>query len=606
MLPKHTKRASSAGRNTDALTVLTGVLTALHLGWLVWAEAPALNAGVAGILLLVAVWLLSRRQSGSAHPMVAMLALAGGVNLIVGAMAVESPVPGRVLLLIVAAAAVSVGLGTMVAWRPGRNPGPAIVTVAILLTPLLLTEGVLAAGAEPLTAEPSAEYARPPLPGENGAYQPLSMVTVPYPGNVGGYLDLATTIDRSWDLGVSDTIHVARLTRHDDGAVLRVEIDRIGEPVPWGVQLRQTRVPIEQGQSYRLSFRARADGRRTMEVNVNLGREPWSWLGLGQSVTLDSSWQRFDRTFVASGSDSAAWLRFDLGGSTTAVELRDVALAADAPLPGAHPGNVAYSLPYAFDSLGCRGSPRPIQKGGLEVRILSLGDSYTLGAGVRDGDAWPARLEALLDAEGTGTTRGTQVFNCAVTGAGTVDARERFLSIGPTLQPDLVILGLVLGDDSRMADDVTMPIVPSRRIDRVLRFPKWWRHRQAMIQLDAATAVSIPAILEAVASLDSTVRAAGSRLAVVVLQDHASRAWDTLVRAATDSNALPGIPVLSLGDRIRIYSENDRYVLPRIDMHPSRTVHRAVAEATAAFVRAHRLTERLTETDTTQRTNDPR
>jgi len=43
-------------------------------------------------------------------------------------------------------------------------------------------------------------------------------------------------------------------------------------------------------------------------------------------------------------------------------------------------------------------APPPVQA--AEVRILALGDSYTIGEGVAAGDAWPFQLAAMLGAKG--------------------------------------------------------------------------------------------------------------------------------------------------------------------------------------------------------------
>ena len=97
-----------------------------------------------------------------------------------------------------------------------------------------------------------------------------------------------------------------------------------------------------------------------------------------------------------------------------------------------------------INSLGFRDEEFPVQKPRGEFRILALGDSFTYGWGVANGDDWPQQLERLL-----AHTRGScEVVNAGfATGAATPDGYDRWLaSDGMQLQPDLVVVGLCLND----------------------------------------------------------------------------------------------------------------------------------------------------------------
>lgn len=570
------------------LVVLTCVLAILQLAWLTWSGASTVSRFIAAFLVLTAIWLvLTRSRPESSRPMIVVLASGVAANLTLAALGFESPVPGRILALVLLFACLAVSLGTVFALRREKTVG-SIATVAVLLGPVVIGEVILSAVPPPLFVEPAGDFARAPRPEDAQAYAPLSVIRVPYASDLGGYLDASYTSDIPWDVTLSDSANSARLVHADSDSIVRVEIERTSGDRAWAIQLVQTPHRIVKDQSYRLSFLVRSDGRRTLEAMVNLGGDPWLPLGYSETLTTDTVWQRISRTFVASESDSAAWLRFNLGASDTDVALRDVILHETGG--SGTDSTVTYSLPYEFDNLGCRGPVRALGADSSVVRILVLGDSYTLGAGVRGGDAWPSRLESVLN---TGNLpdgiRETAVYNCAVTGAGTAIASERFAVLAADIRPSLVLLGTVLGDERRSSDDITIPIVGQRHVDRLLRLPGWWRARTANSAQLESTRAGLPVILREVTGLDSAVRSANAKFAVLVIQDHASASWSALTSALTDSTLLPGVPVLNLGDRIRIFGVRDRYVQPSVDMHLSRTVHRSVAEAAAAFIRQHAL-----------------
>lgn len=77
---------------------------------------------------------------------------------------------------------------------------------------------------------------------------------------------------------------------------------------------------------------------------------------------------------------------------------------------------------------------RPLRTGG----ILAVGDSFTAGSGVRDDEAWPARLEALV---------GQPVANGAAGAYGVDQMVLRAEQLLPVVNPQTLIVG-ILGQDS--------------------------------------------------------------------------------------------------------------------------------------------------------------
>lgn len=82
--------------------------------------------------------------------------------------------------------------------------------------------------------------------------------------------------------------------------------------------------------------------------------------------------------------------------------------------------------------------------------VLCLGDSFTFGEGVREGDTYPAQLEKMLN---KGADR-VNVFNGGVQGYGTRQALFFFERYGREIKPDVVILGFVLNDACDVAETI--------------------------------------------------------------------------------------------------------------------------------------------------------
>ena len=75
--------------------------------------------------------------------------------------------------------------------------------------------------------------------------------------------------------------------------------------------------------------------------------------------------------------------------------------------------------------------------------VLALGDSFTFGLGVRDGDTWPAQLEARLRAQ---TGRDVTVVNAGTISYGVFQELDLLQSTGLQVRPAIVVHGLYWND----------------------------------------------------------------------------------------------------------------------------------------------------------------
>ncbi len=112
-------------------------------------------------------------------------------------------------------------------------------------------------------------------------------------------------------------------------------------------------------------------------------------------------------------------------------------------------------VPVAINRLGLRDREIAVPKPPRTVRILGVGDSVTFGYGVRLEQTFLKVLEDRLNAGGGGTRY--EVVNAGVEECGFDGYYELFRRLAPTLEPDLVLVGIVLNDIQRYADPGRAP-----------------------------------------------------------------------------------------------------------------------------------------------------
>ncbi len=106
-----------------------------------------------------------------------------------------------------------------------------------------------------------------------------------------------------------------------------------------------------------------------------------------------------------------------------------------------------YSCSVRINSLGFRDRETPLRKT-CTYRVLAVGDSFTYGWGVNLEDTWCKRLERNLREQGMDI----EILNLGKPAAGPDDYAEIVESAVPVLKPDLVLVGVLAGDDLQQLD----------------------------------------------------------------------------------------------------------------------------------------------------------
>ncbi|HSF02927.1 MAG TPA: GDSL-type esterase/lipase family protein, partial [Solirubrobacterales bacterium] len=102
---------------------------------------------------------------------------------------------------------------------------------------------------------------------------------------------------------------------------------------------------------------------------------------------------------------------------------------------------------------GVRDRPHAAEKPAGVRRVFCLGDSTTYGQHLPPEQAWPQRLQALLDVHGWGV----EVFNVALPGWSVRQERLAYRHICRKYRPDQVLLAVCLNDIPDMQNNLARP-----------------------------------------------------------------------------------------------------------------------------------------------------
>lgn len=106
-----------------------------------------------------------------------------------------------------------------------------------------------------------------------------------------------------------------------------------------------------------------------------------------------------------------------------------------------------------FNGDGVRDRTHSVEKLPRVRRVVFLGDSVTLGAGIPPERAYPQRLQVRLDADG----HRLEVFNVALWGWSTRQETIAYQRIARRYSPDIVILGVCLNDLPELQNNLSQP-----------------------------------------------------------------------------------------------------------------------------------------------------
>lgn len=148
----------------------------------------------------------------------------------------------------------------------------------------------------------------------------------------------------------------------------------------WHIQAKIDGLTVQNGETYTVRFRARADSPRSVDVNLQLGEPDWRLLGFDASVPLTSDWKDYQYSFTATDAEPGyAKLSFLIGGGTGRMSVSDLTLSPGMPNAGIAAGQSLSASNISIPATGA--SPA----GEWRDWITFLGDTEkTYADGMRD------------------------------------------------------------------------------------------------------------------------------------------------------------------------------------------------------------------------------
>jgi GDSL-like Lipase/Acylhydrolase family len=128
----------------------------------------------------------------------------------------------------------------------------------------------------------------------------------------------------------------------------------------------------------------------------------------------------------------------------------------------AHYDTPEFTVESRINNLGFRDRDFRVEKS-RRFRVMAIGDSFTYGWGIDAGESWPKVLEQRLLSRGYDV----EVANLGQPGASPSDYAKIALQAIPLLKPDLVIVGVVQGDD--LAQALFNPVGTAEKLKRIVR-----------------------------------------------------------------------------------------------------------------------------------------
>ena len=282
-------------------------------------------------------------------------------------------------------------------------------------------------------------------------------------------------------------------------------------------------------------------------------------------------------------------MQFDLEMWKYALEVKGI---SSDPLIGHNhrPNRQAFLMGVQFDtnSKGLRDREFSYEKPPGRLRIMMLGDSFTVGWGAKFDETFPKRIERMY------ADRGIQAeaINTGVGNYNTIQEVEYYLREGYKYNPDIVVLNFTFNDAEPIPVSSPPPIIlricyscifVEGRIDSVLREfgdKRDWADYYLGLYGDDGQAKGWLDAKAYIAKLASFTKAHGTKLLIASMpelhdvQHYRLQRITDLVREAADENDVPFVDLLPY---VQGVPSPELWVTPP-DPHPNGLAHKLFAE----------------------------
>jgi lysophospholipase L1-like esterase len=240
-------------------------------------------------------------------------------------------------------------------------------------------------------------------------------------------------------------------------------------------------------------------------------------------------------------------------------------------------------VPVSTNSEGLRDREFSLEKPPGVYRIMMLGDSTTLGWGVRQEDTAAKFLERKLNAHLPPGYSHVEVMNTGVGNYDTVQEVTYYETVGWKYHPDVVVLVFFINDPEPVPTEKKGVLIDrsyliafaTNRIDGLLRHagvrPDWKTYYASLYNDDRP---GFQACKEALVSLASSTRSNGTKLLVAILPElHQINGDSYPFKAAhqkiKDVMATEDVPVVELIEGLKDHGPEETLWVTALDDHPN-------------------------------------
>lgn len=405
-----------------------------------------------------------------------------------------------------------------------------------------------------------------------------NIAIVPVYANDSGYVDMRMFSMTPMDGGTLES-------PSEPGGTLRVNVARSDPKVPYAVQVVQDCFPVREGQQYNITFRARADKPRPLDLVMIQSRPEWKNAGLHLRMELTQDWRFFASEFRGSLNDPHARIVFNAAASQVPFEVADILFWPELSSPPLDPPKKRFTVEYTLNADGFRDRDHLTGKQDGTFRIACIGDSFTFGQGVHEPDTFVRRLENLLNADRPPNASIVDVMNFGICGYCTWQERLLYNEIASKYEPDLVLITMVHNDHLSPKEEAELGLNANQKPNegQVLgNLQKAFENVMLMQSFDYTRCV------EELKLLDADCKKRNAKLAVVIYRDGVGDNWLKLEKQVTEGLKGTGIPVLSLGELLTTWPFSTLKV-HNVDGHPNEMSHAMAADAIVQFLRDNKL-----------------
>jgi hypothetical protein len=121
----------------------------------------------------------------------------------------------------------------------------------------------------------------------------------------------------------------AQATHTYEGDVHRIDVTAV-DGTKWHVQLFQVFDDLQEGATYTIRFRAKANAPRSLDLAAIIAEPDWHLIGLRETVPLAENWRTYQYQFHAKELAARNHINFDVGERMGTVWIADFTLTKGA------------------------------------------------------------------------------------------------------------------------------------------------------------------------------------------------------------------------------------------------------------------------------------